>query len=1046
MKKAEDLPLIKKHNLLMILLGIGVIAFLVVYYTGQVNISRSHNPKAQQGVMDLTGWDFTKDRPIKLQGSWEFYWNQLLPSEEEGELSGYMDVPGQWNKQHYPVFGTATYRLIVKVKPSSMMYGIRISNVQMASAVYVDGVELGHSGQPAMTRENYVPENSPYTFFFPIHGDSVEIILQAANFDFINGGITNQIQFGSMKTIGNLDRTITGVDIVVVVALWMVGLYHLGVFLKRRHDKSLLYFGVYCIVAGFSFMCLSERLFTQLFYMLPFELSHKLQLAAIFGSIIVITLFIKTICSGVFSVWFFRSVFLVFGSFIVFGLIFPFYTYSHLTFIFSTLQVFVYLVVIGKLSASKEESYGNFSRQSIMILILAFYSLLICLIDNTLYVLGLLPNNYLGIISMMLFAILISLMLSFRFSDAYKTIELMSARLLEADRLKDEFLVRTSHELQTPLNGILNISQSMLEGAPVHVSDKHRMNLTVIQEMARRLSSLVGDILDMERIKRNDLPLHLTAVDLKVTVSIVLEVLEYLASGKEIEVVNRIPNGLPPIYADENRLTQVLMNLIENAIKYTERGRVEIRAEQSADEIKVVIADTGIGMDPYDWQRIFEPFTQADGERAQGYGGVGLGLSISSQLVQMMNGRIFIEDSMPGWGTRMAFTLPVSRELTETSVHERLSRRQGAFIQDDTSVEADDPKYAKTGVFTLLAVDDEPANLQVLQNLFAKGDYHLLTATHGRQALHLLKENPDIDLVLLDVMMPQLSGYEICREIRSHYTLFDLPVVMLTVRNTPQDIAAGFAAGANDFIVKPFNALEVKARVRTLLELKRSVRDALDAEMVFLRSQIKPHFLFNALNAILSVGYTDSHRAAELINHLSHYLRSSFDFSNHDQFVSIRDEVKLVKSYVEIEKARFDERLEVEYDIDETLLESRILPLTIQPLVENAIRHGMMTRRQGGKLQLIIRNGAEGTLTDSNPEEKIISVEIRDDGIGMSEEKIKELLDLHRYRAKRGVGLINIHRRLLLFYGEGLRLESVEGEGTNVHFRYKAAKTSDSVS
>ncbi|WP_068787231.1 ATP-binding protein [Paenibacillus phocaensis] len=1038
----------RNRNIFMILLGVGVIAFLALYYTGQANISRSHNPKVQQGVIDLTGWDFTKDGSVKLQGSWEFYWDQLLSSGMEGKLTGYMDVPGQWNKRHFPVFGTATYRLVIKVNPSSMMYGIRISNVQMASAVYVDGVKLGHSGRPAMTREAYVPENAPYTFYFPIHGNTAEITLQAANFDFINGGITNNIHFGSMKSIGNLDRTITGMDIVVVVALGMVGLYHLGVFLKRRQDQSLLYFGAYCIVAGFSFMSLSERLFTQLFYTLPFELSHKLQLAAIYGSMIIITLFIKTICSGLFPAWFFRIVFMLFGSFILFGLIYPFYTYSHLTFIFSTLQVLVYLVVVWKLSVSKEESYGNFSRQSIIILILAFYSLLICLIDNSFYVLGQLPNNYLGIVSMMLFAILISLMLSFRFSDAYRTIELMSLRLLESDRLKDEFLIRTSHELQTPLNGILNISQSMLEGAPdpVHASDKQRMNLMVIQEMARRLSSLVGDILDMERIKRNDLPLHLTAVDLKVTVSIVLEVLDYLASGKEIEIMNRIPNGLPPIYADENRLSQVLMNLIENAIKYTERGRIEIRAEQAADQIKVVVEDTGIGIDPFDWQRIFEPFTQANGERAQGYGGVGLGLSISSRLVQMMKGRLFIEESTPGRGTRMAFTLPGARESKELSANMRMSRRQGALVQDYARTEAANSKSPGPLGFTLLAVDDEPANLQVLQNLFPRGKYNLLTATHGRQALRLLEENPDIDLVLLDVMMPQLSGYEICREIRSRYTLFDLPVVMLTVRNTPQDIAAGFAAGANDFIAKPFHTLEVKARVKTLLELRRSVREALDAETAFLHSQIKPHFLFNALNAILSVGYTDSHRAAQLINHLSQYLRSSFDFSSHDRFVSIRDELKLVKSYVEIEKARFDERLEVEYDIDETLLESRILPLTIQPLVENAIRHGIMQRKQGGKLQLIIRKGTPHSLASSNPAEKMISVEIRDNGIGMSEKKIAELLDLHQYRAKRGVGLMNVHRRLLLFYREGLRIESLDGEWTSVQFQYRASTSSESVS
>lgn len=1033
--------MIKKRNFFMIILGIGIIAFLALYYIGQANISRNHhNPRVVEGVMDLTEWDFAKNGTVKLQGSWEFYWNQLLPYRQQESLTGYLNVPGQWNKQNFPAKGSATYRVIVKVKPSSMMYGMRISNVQMASAVYVDGLKMGHSGHPAMTRETYTPENKPYTFYFPIHGESVEILLQVTNFDFINGGVTNHIQFGTMKAISNLDRTATGLDIVVVVALGMVGLYHLGVFSKRRQDQSLLFFGVYCLVAGFSFMCLSERLFTQLFYWLPFELSHRLQLVGIYGSMIVITLFIRTICHSLFPAWFFRTVFVTFGSFILFGFLFPFSTYSQFTFIFSTLQVLVYLVVVWILSTSKEERYGNFSRQSILILILAFYMLLICLIDNSLYVLGLLPNNYLGIISMMLFTILISLMLSFRFSDAYRTIELMSVRLIESDRLKDEFLVRTSHEFQTPLNGILNISQSMLEKIPDHAMDKHNMNLTVIQGMARRLSTLVGDILDLERIKRDDLPLFLSAIDLKVTVSIVLEVFEHVAPSKQIEMINRIPDDLPLVHADENRLNQVLTNVIGNAVKFTERGTVEIWAEQQNEFIKVVVADTGIGMAASDWQRIFEPFTQANGDRGEAYGGIGLGLSISSRLIQMMNGRIYIEDSTPGQGTRLAFTLPVSPESKELTARGRVNRKRETLPQTYRDYDSAELQNSEPGVFTLLAVDDEPTNLQVLQNLFSAQECRLLTATDGRQALQRLKENPHIDMVLLDVMMPQLSGYETCREIRRDYSLFDLPVVMLTVRNIPQDIAAGFAAGANDFIVKPFNMLEVRARVKTLLKLKKSVRDAMDAEMAFLQSQIKPHFLFNALNAILSICYTDSLRAAQLINHLSHYLRRSFDFSSHDQFVSIRDEVKLVESYVEIEKARFDERLEVEYDIDDTLMECRILPLTIQPLVENAIRHGIMKRKQGGKLQLIIREAAVASPQAFEASEKMLIVTIRDNGVGMSQGKITEVLDLHRTRAKRGVGLVNIHQRLMLLYREGLHIESNEGEGTIVQFRFKCSK------
>ncbi|WP_166240932.1 hybrid sensor histidine kinase/response regulator [Paenibacillus turpanensis] len=1014
--------MLRKRKVLMLLLGLGIAAFLALYYIGQAYLSRSmQTPQVRDGVIDLTEWDFTKEETVKLQGSWQFYWNQLLLPNQEGERTGYLNVPGQWNRDGYPAKGAVTYRMLVKVKPSSMIYGMRVSNVQMASAVYVNGVELGRSGQPAMTKNEYKPENKPYTLYFPIEGDTAEIILHAANFDFINGGITYNIHFGSMKAINHLDKRITGLDVLVVMALGLIGLYHLGIFLKRRQEKSLLYFGLYCIVAAFAFGCLSDKLFIQIFYWLPFELSHKLQLIVINGSIIMLALFIRTLCSTIVPAWFFRSVFIIYGLFSLFGALVPFQIYSHFTFIFSALQVVVYVSVIWMLSASKENRYGNYNRQSIIILILGFYALLICLIDNSLYILGQLPNNYLGNFSTMAFAFLISMMLSFRFSDAYKTIETMTEKLLESDRLKDEFLINTSHELQTPLNGILNISQSMLEEAGGSISEKQHLNLIIVQESARRLSALVGDILDMERIKRNDLLLHMAAVDVRVTVSIVLEVAKHLASGKEIRIVNRIPEDLPPVHADENRLRQILLNLIGNAIKFTDQGEVEIIAEPDGDRMKIIVQDSGIGIALSDWKHVFEPFNQAEGERSQGYGGVGLGLSISRQLVHLMDGDIFIERSEPGVGTRIAFVLPVSEAR---SAPVRLPRKHEMSVQP-AQKEPLNGGDSKPGVFTLLAVDDEESNLQVLRNLFAGEEYSLYTAANGREALRILQTNRTIDLVLLDVMMPQLSGYEVCREIRSKHTLFDLPVIILTVRSTPQDIAAGLAAGANDFIAKPFNAVEVRARVKTLLELKKSVRDAMDAEMAFLQAQIKPHFLYNALSSVISFCYSDGEKAAFLLSRLSQYLRHILDMDRHEMLVPLSREMELIEAYVDIEKARFDDSFEFVSHVEEGLRVMSIPSLCIQPFVENAIRHGLFNKGGRGTVTLTVKSDADA-----------VEVTIEDDGAGMPEDILLRITNTGASPGNgAGIGIRNVQRRLDSIFGASLKVASGPDWGTRITMR-----------
>ena len=311
--------------------------------------------------------------------------------------------------------------------------------------------------------------------------------------------------------------------------------------------------------------------------------------------------------------------------------------------------------------------------------------------------------------------------------------------------------------------------------------------------------------------------------------------------------------------------------------------------------------------------------------------------------------------------------------------------------------------------YTILAVDDEPANLQVIMNVFAQEPCQIITAQHGEQALHILADNPHIDLIILDVMMPGLSGYEICRWIRERYNLFELPILLVTVKNDLEDLTSGFAAGANDFLVKPFYTHELKARAETLIKLKKTVEQAIQAETSFLRAQIKPHFLYNAMNTIVSICPRDPKKAVELLTELSHYLRANFDFDNTEKLVSFDKELELIESYLFIEKARFAERLQVVYEL-ESDLQFFLPPLSIQPLVENAVRHGLMSKLEGGTVTIRVRS-----------DEHYAIVFIEDDGIGMSEQKQRELfLEGH---VEQGIGLKNIQMRMKRMFGYGLDIE-----------------------
>lgn len=176
---------------------------------------------------------------------------------------------------------------------------------------------------------------------------------------------------------------------------------------------------------------------------------------------------------------------------------------------------------------------------------------------------------------------------------------------------------------------------------------------------------------------------------------------------------------------------------------------------------------------------------------------------------------------------------------------------------------------------TILIVDDDPVNRQVLFNLLSTERYRVIAADSGAAALKLREEHPSIDLVITDWMMPRMSGLELCRKLRENSSLSELPILMLTARGLPEDIRMGFQAGANDFLSKPVDAGELRARVRTLIEMRASVQEVIRTEMAFLQAQIKPHFLYNALNVIIATCAVNPDKATDLLIELSQYLRGA---------------------------------------------------------------------------------------------------------------------------------------------------------------------------
>ncbi|MCP4112882.1 MAG: response regulator [Desulfobacteraceae bacterium] len=414
--------------------------------------------------------------------------------------------------------------------------------------------------------------------------------------------------------------------------------------------------------------------------------------------------------------------------------------------------------------------------------------------------------------------------------DFYEELKEKNEELERLDKLKDEFLANTSHELRTPLNGIISIAESLTDGVAGSLTGEQQKNLSFIVSCGRRLTNLVNDILDFSKLKQHDLQLHLNPLDMQSVADIVIMLSQTLPGSKNIQIVNNIPPDIPAVEADENRVQQILYNLVGNAVKFTKAGTVSVSARVREQYLAVTVSDTGIGIPKEKLDRIFVSFEQADGSTEREYGGTGLGLTITKQLVELHGGQIRAESEI-GKGSHFTFTLPVSsckaepfRAANILGKHTCIAGLTGKTAETERAVSkeipADREDVTAGHSSKILIVDDEPVNLQVLKNQLSSQNYSVTLTADGAEAL-AASEDRHFDLVLLDIMMPRMSGYEVCRRMRKKYQANELPVMMLTARNQINDLVAGFQAGANDYLTKPFIKEELLARVETHIRLKQ---------------------------------------------------------------------------------------------------------------------------------------------------------------------------------------------------------------------------------
>ena len=418
-----------------------------------------------------------------------------------------------------------------------------------------------------------------------------------------------------------------------------------------------------------------------------------------------------------------------------------------------------------------------------------------------------------------------------------RELRLANEKLARADQLKDEFLANTSHELRTPLHGMLGLTEAVLQSS-TGLDSAARERLGMVVASGRRLSSLVNDILDFSKLRHQAVALREKNQDLHDAVALALSVISPMASAKGLSLRSEVALETL-VRADENRVQQILTNLLGNAVKFTARGEVVVRADVHDSRVFVSVRDTGLGI-PLDAQvRIFESFEQADGSTSREYGGTGLGLAVTKQLVELHGGKVTVI-STPGEGSTFTFDLArADREADSTARAPADSAAADSVILRSASpfvLGEPEPISTSSGLMSVgkalaagsaghvLVADDDPVNIEVLRAQLEPAGYSVTSARDGAEAVAALESLEHVDGVLLDVMMPKMTGVQAAERIRELHPHGTLPILMLTAKSRPEDVVVGMRAGASDYIGKPFHREELLQRVDAHVQSVKTAR------------------------------------------------------------------------------------------------------------------------------------------------------------------------------------------------------------------------------
>ncbi|HYX35250.1 MAG TPA: ATP-binding protein [Oligoflexus sp.] len=821
-----------------------VVVLAAVWPTWVLQASPSY--RIEKGVLDLRNWDPQRDPIIELKGEAEFYWEQFIVSAPRaGADPQYLEMSLPWNRDgRFPALGFASYRVRILLPNRTQGLGMTLVGAVTRARVFINH-ELQYTfGEPLSILDStyestQVYSRKPKHIPIPSQESEIELVYEASNWESpLNGGFRRKVsRIGLTHALEDNLRKQLGLETSLIAVCFVMGIYHLFLFALRSDDKSNLFFTLMTIAVALNLTAINESEVIEL--VLPsWHYNHRILLFNLGwqGTSVACFYFVANIFPAEVNKKFahlFAIATLFFSALVIFSVPAQYIKFLGIFQLMCVSLIGYTLVSVVRALRRKP------TEARIFLGIIGVFG--IATVNDMFLMMGKLNTPALTMYGILIFILGQSALLSMRFAQAFRQVQILSDEIIEKEKARTVFFHNTSHELRTPLNGILGFLDLVRGGHYGPVPDKARIQIDKAWRLAESLKLQVNTILDLAKSKRGDLRLTMNVIDLaqlKKDCDVLAEGLQLKFPGTQYASQLDDIAGTRRWNGDREKILTMIRNLLGNAFKFRSPDRpnqVRLVIEHRQGELLIRVSDQGIGIAPENQTKIFDEFSQAQSDARRSYEGTGLGLAMVRDLVKLSQGTVQVESTL-NKGSLFFVKLP---ELSRDIQAQAEEANDGAITVSEVNEDGGAVHSLAAGhsaaihdfasQFRLLVVDDNSSNLEVIQDILSLDGYQIELADGGKKALQSLDEAAP-DLLILDLMMPEVSGEDVLRTVRSTPRLKDLPIIILTARASDQDRIASLGLGADEYMSKPFDPRELSLRVYNTIERRELQRQALDSE------------------------------------------------------------------------------------------------------------------------------------------------------------------------------------------------------------------------